>query len=51
MSTDEKLTLQIIGVQLRAAQVDLESGDILRARERLAVIVAGLDRICYGDYA
>lgn len=47
MNFDEKITLKLISVQLEQALFEMEQGDLLRARERLAVVVAGLDRITY----
>ena len=51
MNFDDKITLKLISVQLDLALVEMERGDLLRARERLAVIVTGLDRITYPDHA
>jgi len=46
MNSDVK-TLQYVKVELDTATVEMASGDLLRARERLALIVAMLDAVTY----
>lgn len=47
MTQPEKITLRVILVQLNLAIVSLDAGDVLRARERLALVVKELDAVCY----
>lgn len=47
LNLDDKITLDMVRIQCDLAQNDLINGDVLRARERLAVVVIGLDRVCY----
>jgi hypothetical protein len=44
---NEVLTLQFVEQELNRVTRDLEAGDMLQARERLALVVAALDRVTY----
>lgn len=49
MIPGDKITLQYVNVQVQLAMVEMDRGDLLRARERLALIVKELDEVCYGE--
>lgn len=44
----ESITLRFVVEQLGLAIKEMSDGDMLRARERLALVVAVLDKITYG---
>ncbi len=44
----ESFTLRFVVEQLNLATKEMSDGDMLMARERLALVVAALDKITYG---
>jgi len=51
MNPDQTLTLYVVKAQLELAMLDMELNDLLKARERLALVVIALDRVTYPDHA
>ncbi len=47
MSNQEAVSLQFAIEQLEHAEREMSEGALLDARERLALVVAALDRVCY----